>query len=65
MYTDAMRYSERCAECAITMGIGRRKKPLLHPIPVKRPFQILGVDVMELPKKHLKAVNMLLSFRIF
>ena len=38
------------AECAIAMGIGRRMKPLLHPIPVKRPFQILGVDVMELPK---------------
>ena len=50
MYTDAMRYSENCAECAIAVGVGRRKKPLLHPIPVKRPFQILGVDVMELPK---------------
>ena len=24
-------------------------RPPLHPIPVSRPFQILGVDVMDLP----------------
>ena len=50
MYTDAIRYCENCAECAITMGVGKKRKPPLHPIPVKRPFQILGIDVMELPK---------------
>ena len=26
------------------------KEVLLHPIPVQRPFQIIGVDVLELPK---------------
>ena len=30
-------------------GAGRKQAPLLHPIPVERPFQILGVDIMELP----------------
>ena len=29
---------------------GRKSKPLLNPIPVQRPFQIIGVDVLELPK---------------
>ena len=39
-----------CAECAMTTGTGREKRPPLHPIPVKRPFQIWGIDIMELPK---------------
>ena len=30
-------------------GYGRRNQPPLHPISVQRPFQILGVDIMELP----------------
>ena len=30
-------------------GSGKLVKPPLHPIPVQRPFQILGVDVMDLP----------------
>ena len=34
--------------CAITMGVGMRRKPPLHPIAVQRPFQILGLDVMDL-----------------
>ena len=38
----------KTAECAIAMGVGKKNKPPLHPIPVKRPFQILGIDVMEL-----------------
>ena len=50
MYTDAMRYCENCAECAIAMGVGKKNKPPLYPIPVKRPFQILGIYVMELPR---------------
>lgn len=39
-----------CPECAIVSGGGRRNRPPLHPIPVQNPFQIIGVDVMELPK---------------
>ena len=50
MYVDCMKYCKRCPECAIMSGVGRRNKPPLSPIPVERPFQIFGVDVMELPK---------------
>jgi hypothetical protein len=34
-------------KCDLYSGI--YGKPLLHPIPVQRPFQILGNDVMDLP----------------
>ena len=50
MYADAQKYSKSCPECAIVTGGGRCHKPPLHPIPVQRPFQIMGVDVMELPQ---------------
>ena len=49
MYKDAIEFSRSCGECATVTGVGRRCKPPLHPIPVQRPFQIIGVDVMELP----------------
>ena len=49
MFADACRFAKSCPECAITMGVGRRRKPPLHPIAVQRPFQILGLDVMDLP----------------
>ena len=49
MYKDAIEYSRGCGECATVTGVGRRWKPPLHPIPVQRPFQIIGVDIMELP----------------
>ena len=50
MYSDCVKYCKSCPECAIVSGVGRRNKPPLSPIPVERPFQIIGVDVMELPK---------------
>ena len=50
MYSDALEYAENCPECTIVSGSGRHYKPPLHPIPVNRPFQIIGVDLMELPK---------------
>jgi len=50
MYSDAIKYAENCPECTIVTGMGRHNKPPLHPIPVSRPFQIIGVDLMELPK---------------
>ena len=31
------------------IGAGRHCKPVLHPIPVQKPFQVLEVDVMDLP----------------
>ena len=33
----------------IVEGMGRRQKPLLQPIVTECPFQIVGVDIMELP----------------
>ena len=50
MYVDAITFCRNCAECAMATGTGREKRPPLHPIPVKRPFQIWGIDIMELPK---------------
>ena len=49
MYRDAISYCKNCAECAIVSGTGRVQRPPLHPIPVQRAFQILEVDIMELP----------------
>ena len=48
MYSDIIEFCK--PECAIVSGHGRRNKPPLYPIPVQRPFQIVGVDVMDLPK---------------
>ena len=50
MYVDTLKYVESCPECTIATGAGRHYKPPLHPIPVSRPFQIVGADLMELPK---------------
>jgi len=49
LYHDAVTYCRNCPECAVVSGVGRTCKPPLHPIPVSRPFQIWGVDIMELP----------------
>lgn len=50
MYKDSMEYSQSCGECATVAGVGRWNKPPLHPIPVQHPFQIIRLDIMELPK---------------
>lgn len=50
MFGDAQQFVKGCPECAVVSGGGRVLRPPLHPIPVTRPFQILGVDVMDLPK---------------
>ena len=49
MHKDVLEFCRSCGECATVTGVGRRCKPPLHPIPVQRPFQIIGVDIMELP----------------
>ena len=49
MFHDAVQFAKACPECTITYGIGRRTKVPLHPIPVRCPFQILGIDVMDWP----------------
>ena len=50
MYVDAITFIRNCAECAMTTGAEGEKRPPLHPIPVRRPFQIWGIDIMKLPK---------------
>ena len=49
MHKDIMHFVRNCPECTI-VSMGRKTvHPPLHPIPVQRPFQILGVDIMDLP----------------
>ena len=49
MFADTVHYVRNCPECAMVSGGGRVMTPPLHPIPVNRPFQIVGVDIMDLP----------------
>ena len=49
MYRDAMKHANNCPQCAIVEGTGRKQKPPLTPIPTQHPFQVIGVDIMELP----------------
>ena len=46
MHHDTFQFAARCPQCSIVNG---QHRPPLHPIPVSHPFQIIGVDVMELP----------------
>ena len=50
MYRDTVSFARQCPECAFVTGASKPHRPPLHPIPVSRPFQIVGVDIMELPK---------------
>ena len=50
MFADAVHYARNCPECATVSGGRKVLRPPLHPIPVNKPFQIVGVDIMELPK---------------
>ena len=49
MYSDCLRHAKSCPQCVVVGGTVRVRKPPLQPIPVDRLFQIVGVDVMELP----------------
>lgn len=49
MYVDCEKHAKSCPECLIVRGSGRKERPPLHPIEVSRPFQIVGVDIMDLP----------------
>ena len=46
MFSDVVHYIRNCPECAVVSGGAKAVKPLLHPIPVQKPFQVVGVDVM-------------------
>ena len=58
MYADVMNYVNICLQCAIVEGTGRKQKPLLQPIVTERPFQIVGVDIMEGTLLLLEEINM-------
>jgi len=49
MYNDVLSYCKRCPECAVVSGTDRQHRPPLKPIPIQRPFQKVGVDIMDLP----------------
>ena len=49
MYSTTDQFVKGCPGCAVVSGAGRHRPPPLHPIPVKQPFQIVEVDVMDLP----------------
>ena len=49
MYSDVTKHCASCPQCAIVNGNKRINRPPLSPIPVQRSFQIIGVDVKDLP----------------
>ena len=62
MFNDALGFAKSCPECAIMTGGSRASRPPLHPIPVSRPFQLLGIDIMDLPltdqgNKHVVVIQ--------
>ena len=48
-FADAVRHVRKCLQCATVSGGGRAMRPHLHPVPVNKTFQMVGVDIMELP----------------
>ena len=49
MYKDLMEYARNCPQRTVVERSEQKQIPPLVPIPVDHPFQILGVDIMELP----------------
>ena len=49
MYQEALQYAKNCSQCAIVKGTRRKQKPPLHLISTEQSFQIVSVDIMELP----------------
>ena len=52
MYADTMEHCRGCPQCAIVTGGSQQHRPLLRPIPVQRVFQIIGLDIMDLPRTN-------------
>ena len=50
MHSDTQKFISNCPQCAVVTSGRCHHRPPLHPIPVSQPFQIIAVDVMELPK---------------
>ena len=53
MYANVTKFCQSCPQCIVVNSTECVNKPPLHPIPVQRPFQIFGVDVMDLPLPSL------------
>ena len=49
MYADVLKFCKSCPDCAVVAGGSRQHRPPLRPIPVERPFQKIGVDIVDLP----------------
>ena len=49
MRRDMVQFTRNCPECTIVSGGGKTVYPPLHPIEVQKPFQIIGVHIMDLP----------------
>ena len=52
MRADVRRYCRSCLICVSRKGTGRKKRPPLQSIPVGGPFEMIGVDVLQLPLSH-------------
>ena len=50
MYSDVLEFCKNCLQCTAATSQNSSLHPPLQPIPVERAFQIVGVDLMELPK---------------
>ena len=49
MHQDILSSIKNCPQCATVTKAGRKRLPPLQSIPVNHPFQIVGVDIIELP----------------
>ena len=49
MRADVRRFCRACITCASRKGPGRAVRPPLNPIPVKKPFHRIAVDVLTMP----------------
>ena len=49
MFAKVIHFTRNCFECAVVTGGGKPSRPPLHPIPVQHLFQIVGVNIMEVP----------------
>ena len=49
MHQDILSSGKNCPQCATVTRPGRKQLPPLQSVPVNHPFQIVGMDIMELP----------------
>ena len=50
MFSDIQQFCKSCPQCTTVSGGPGVGRPPLQPIPVQKPFQLVGVDIMDLPK---------------